>query len=137
MITDSAGVDRLCEEFMVSEFGQDINVMIEGAMTKLTELGLFGGLSDSIESTKDDSIKVKNLKDAIQSIRLHYQSAIQSVRKIKRHFIDTEDETDGVDLEEFISSIRKTDNNGVKEPTPPIISAQDVRDAHFDDALTQ
>merc|ERR1711920_351354 len=66
------------QEFMEKEFGENINVMIEGAMSKLTELGLFESGGDS----KEESIRVKSLLDAVSCAHQHYQSAIQSVRKI-------------------------------------------------------
>eukprot|EP00486_Rosalina_sp_Unknown_P016028 CAMPEP_0201594612 /NCGR_PEP_ID=MMETSP0190_2-20130828/191880_1 /ASSEMBLY_ACC=CAM_ASM_000263 /TAXON_ID=37353 /ORGANISM="Rosalina sp." /LENGTH=165 /DNA_ID=CAMNT_0048054297 /DNA_START=790 /DNA_END=1287 /DNA_ORIENTATION=+ len=121
IITDSDGVDRLCEKFMREEFGSDINVMIEGAMTKLTELGLFKSGGMSIE----ESIKVKELLDALSCAHQHYQSAIQSVRKITMMKQDQDDQKRDIQDKEI------NDNDGIMT-TPPIIGASQISDDHFD-----
>ena len=113
---------------MREEFGSDINVMVEGAMSKLTELGLFksGGMS------MEESIKVKELSDALGCVHQHYQSAIQSVRTITINTIHTttieeEEDEQKQDIE------RKETNDGMKKnTTPPIIGASQISDDHFD-----
>jgi len=119
-ITDSQGVDRLCEQFMREEFGEDVNVMIDGAMMRLSELGLFksGGTS------KEDTIKVKELLDALSCAHQHYQSAIQCVRKIAVQSIDIKDNNND---NEQVETKQDDDNN----KTPPIITAKDISDHHF------
>ena len=127
---------------MKEEFGSDINVMIEGAMSKLTELGLFemSGMS------KDDSIKVKALLDALSCVHQHYQSAIQTVRKItvnSIHLTSVEEENDNDEKKNVVVEDTKKgdddkvvdDDNNINK-TPPIISSKQISEDHFNDEFT-
>ena len=126
VITDSDGVDRLCEQFMSEAFGQNINVLVEGAMRKLTELGLFESGGDS----KEESIRVKSLLDALSCAHQHYQSAIQTVRKIG---VDGDrmkgDEQEEDEKREEVDE-KEMENDG--DESPPIIRSEEISDDHFD-----
>ena len=114
---------------MREEFGSDTNLMIQGAMNKLTELGLFKSGGMSIE----ESIKVKELLDALSCVHQHYQSAIQSLRKITsiNDIGDDNDNDEENENEDENKQDQKRDIDGVIE-TPPIIGASQISDDHFD-----
>jgi len=129
VISDSDGVDRLCEKYLKEAFGDSINFPINGAMRKLTELGLF----DSNAQSKNDSIRVKSLLDALSCVQQHYASAIQSFRKIgvksTPHKNDGDDNDDVKQMEEDSTKNGNGNGNG---SVPPIIDAGQISDDHFD-----
>eukprot|EP01084_Bolivina_argentea_P297139 511840_1 len=115
VVTDSDGVDRLCERFMKESFDENVNLRIEGAMNKLSELGLF----KSSGMSKKDPIKVKELSDALSCVHSHYKSAIQTLRKVTGHTYELEES--------------KTAEESEICDTPPIISDKQISNDHFND----
>merc|ERR1712013_266588 len=128
-VKDSAAVDALCEAFLRRAFGEDVNVQIENAMQKLSELGLFE--SGGMHSSEDDGITVKGLDEALKCAVMHYEAAIQRVRKIGQPHKEQTEQL-GVTVSDEAGEVKEEKVVKEKHATPPIISACDISDDHFD-----